>query len=129
MTKYVEFRLDDGENETILVEVDDNDSSNLEPVAKDDLDGLNAVESGVTFAAAINQLRPVLGLLKSRLDSMRDPADEVAIEFGVKLSGQAGLVLTKVGAETSFKISMKWQKKTEDPPKSEPTESPQSDAV
>ncbi len=40
---------------------------------------------------------------------MEDSADEVEVKFGVKLSGQAGAIIT-VGGEASYEITMRWTK-------------------
>ncbi|MEM9770881.1 MAG: CU044_2847 family protein [Cyanobacteria bacterium P01_D01_bin.73] len=109
MSQLVQFELEDGE--TILVELQDGSAGSLEPVSKKKLNGLEAVKSSKTLAQAVDQLRPIASLLKSRLDDIKNPADEVSVKFGVKLSGQAGMILTKVGAETTFEISMTWHKK------------------
>lgn len=105
-TQLVQFELEDGES--ILVELQESATSGLEPVSKKKLNGLEAVQSSKNLAQALDQLRPVASLLKSRLDGIKDPADEVSVKFGIKLSGQAGMILTKVGAETTFEISMTW---------------------
>ena len=111
MTKYASFQIGDGDDDIVVVEIDEDDSGDdLVPVSRDNPDGMEVVETGKDFARTMDKLRPIIGILKSRLDSMTDPADEVAVEFGVKLSGEVGMILTKAAAETTFKISMKWTK-------------------
>jgi hypothetical protein len=35
---------------------------------------------------------------------------EMEVKFGVKLSTQAGVILTSVGGEVNFEITVKWSK-------------------
>jgi hypothetical protein len=37
---------------------------------------------------------------------------EVAVEIGLKLTGSAGFVIAKAGAESEMKVSLKWQPKS-----------------
>jgi len=39
-----------------------------------------------------------------------DPPDEIDIQFGLKFSAEAGLVIANVSSETHLNISMKWKK-------------------
>ena len=48
--------------------------------------------------------------LKGRLNALTDPADEVEVKFSVKLSGEIGAVVTKVGGEATYEITLKWKK-------------------
>jgi NTP-dependent ternary system trypsin peptidase co-occuring protein len=41
---------------------------------------------------------------------MAEPPDEIAIEFGVKLSADVGAIIARTGGEANFKISLRWQK-------------------
>jgi hypothetical protein len=44
------------------------------------------------------------------------PPDKVQLEFGVKLTAEAGVVIAKAATEANFKLSLEW---TLDPGKSE----------
>ena len=39
-----------------------------------------------------------------------EPPDEVAVEFGVKMSVETGAVITKASGEGNFKINLSWKK-------------------
>ena len=49
--------------------------------------------------------------IKARLDGMTEPADEVQVKFSVKLTGEVGAVVTKVGGEATYEITLKWHHK------------------
>ncbi|MDJ0705101.1 MAG: CU044_2847 family protein [Leptolyngbyaceae cyanobacterium MO_188.B28] len=105
MARLVEFDISDGE--AILVEVEDVESEEIEPVSKSP--GEIAAKAKKTFAEALDNLEPMARSIKQRLDALTDPADEVEVKFSVKLSGEVGAVLTKVGGEATYEITLKWQ--------------------
>lgn len=109
MAKLVSF--DVGNGETILIEVDevaDLGSEIIEPVSK--VHGEIAAQARQTFSEAIDNIAPMVRALKGRINALTDPADEVEVKFSVKLSGEIGAVLTKVGGEATYEITLKWKK-------------------
>lgn len=107
MTKLVQF--DVGEGQTVLVEVEEVDSDAIEPVSK--TPGELAATARQTLSEALDGLGPMIKTLKHRLDGWTDPADEVEVKFGVKLSGEVDAILTKVGGEATYEITLKWTNK------------------
>ncbi|HEY9818830.1 MAG TPA: CU044_2847 family protein [Candidatus Obscuribacterales bacterium] len=106
MTKLVQFDLGDGES--ILMEVDEVESDEITPVSKSP--GEIAAQARQTFSQAMAGVTPMVRSLKARLDTLNDPADEVEVKFSVKLSGEVGAVVTKVGGEATYEITLKWKK-------------------
>ena len=107
MTKLVEFKT--GENDSILVEVEDVESDAIKPASK--TPGEMAVQAGKTLLEALEPVGPMIRDIKRRLDTATDPADDVEVKFSVKLSGEVGAVLTKVGGEATYEITLKWKHK------------------
>ena len=107
MAKLVKFQASEGES--ILVEVEDVESDEIEPAPKSP--GEVAAEARDTFTEALASMKPMIRDIKEQLDSLTKPADEVEVKFGVKLSGEIGAVLTKVGGEATYEITLKWQNK------------------
>ncbi len=105
MTKLVEFEV--GEGKTILVEVEDVESEQIKPVSK--LPEEIAFKARKTFAEAMDSLKPMVRDIKQRLEDITDPADEVEVKFSVKLSAEVGAVVTKVGGEATYEITLKWK--------------------
>jgi NTP-dependent ternary system trypsin peptidase co-occuring protein len=107
MKRLVEFPLDQGGS--VLVEIGEPPEG---PVTR----GLGRDRSGVveeadkTFEQATAAVTPAARSLISRLRSMADPPDEVAVEFGVQLSAQTGAFIASVAAEANFKVSMTWRR-------------------
>ena len=109
MKQLVEFTLPD--DKTILIEVDEPvspASGGPKPVSRT-RNGIKFVEARETFEQALNNIEPMVKVIKQKFDDMEDSADEVEVKFGVKLSGQAGAIIT-VGGEASYEITMRWKK-------------------
>jgi chaperonin cofactor prefoldin len=107
MAKLVKFDVGDGE--TVLIEVEAVESEEVKPVSKSP--GEIAAKARKTFAEALDNLQPMVETIKNRIDAMTEPADEVSVKFSVKLSGEVGAVVTKVGGEANYEITLKWQHK------------------
>jgi hypothetical protein len=56
---------------------------------------------------AMELLSPAAQMIVEKLKSAAP--SEVAVEFGVKLQAEAGIVITKAGSEAHFQITMKWK--------------------
>ena len=104
MKQLVEFELPD--QSKILIEVDEPTTTGAKPVSRN---GVKIVEAKETFEKALANIEPMVKAIKKKFDDMEDSADEVEVKFGVKLSGQAGAIIT-VGGEASYEITMRWTK-------------------
>ena len=65
-----------------------------------------------TFAEAMESLKAYAGALEDVVMSLDLTPSEVAVEIGLKLTGSAGFVIAKAGAESEMKVSLKWQPKS-----------------
>ena len=107
MARLVEF--DVGNGQSVLIEVEDVQSDEVKPVSK--RPGKIAAQAKQTFDQALDNLKPMVERIRDRVDGMTQPADEVEVKFSVKLSGEIGAVVTKVGGEATYEITLKWQHK------------------
>lgn len=107
MTKLVKFDVGDGQ--TVLVEVDEVESEEIEPVSKSP--GELAARARQTLSEALDNIGPMIRTLKQKLDALTEPADDVEVKFSVKLTGEVGAVVTKVGGEATYEITLKWTNK------------------
>jgi hypothetical protein len=82
--------------------------------------GLQGVPPGMDAVASVGDLERQFGevqnLITSCCNSLYDSlsrlphADKVAVEFGVKLGGEAGVpMLTKASGEANFKVLVEWK--------------------
>ncbi|KIH98246.1 hypothetical protein LP52_13740 [Streptomonospora alba] len=106
MSALTEFTLASGK--TILVEAHDDTpfQGDTAPIARGTGGALHA-EKGLSDA--LSQVREVVDETLKQLDGLSS-ADEMEISFGVRLSGQVGAVMTKVGAESNLTVRMLWKK-------------------
>jgi hypothetical protein len=103
MSRVVEVPLAEGGS--ILVEVDDvldgtvvrgRSGASLPPLAEP----LEQVLAG---------LGPATRALVSQVRELTDSPHEIEVEFGVKLSADARIVIARAGGEANFRILLKWR--------------------
>jgi hypothetical protein len=101
----MEVPLDDGENR-LVVEVDPRD-------VPQDLD-LAAPKPGeihekaqMSLESAFENIGPGMRALVDKVRAISP--DEVTVEFGLKLAGQAGLVVARGTAEVNFVVKLTWK--------------------
>jgi hypothetical protein len=102
--ELVQFSLKNGA--TLFVEVEQPRGGGLKPVARET--GEIAVKAKKTFEEAMKNLEPMITSIKEQLDAANQPADEVEVKFGVKLSSEVGAILASVGGEITYEITLKW---------------------
>ncbi|MEG5066692.1 CU044_2847 family protein [Microcoleus sp. B3-A4] len=108
MKQIVEFCLESGES--ILVEVD-----RAEPT--DDLIS-NCIGIGdrviqkaeKTFESALDKIKPLANAIMTKVRSLNEPADEVEVKFGIKMSAELGAVIASGNGEVNYEITLKWQR-------------------
>jgi len=100
MKQLVEYELEDGS--TILVEVDLPEAG-IERAARGD----QIVKAKERFSEALEQIKPVAQTVLSKLGSLS--ADEIGVEFGIKLSAKAGVILASADAEANFTVTLTWK--------------------
>lgn len=101
--QLVEFSTKDGSS--ICVEV--NDEERTTGVAG--RDGVLG-KAQQTFEDAIGRVRPIAEAVLEGLSGLANTPDQVAVEFGIKLSAKAGVVLVSSDAEANLKVSLTWKK-------------------
>jgi hypothetical protein len=108
--QLIEFRLENGE--TIIAEVEEPTSDAIAPIAR--TPGDIAAKAKETLEGALKKvIKPFAvgsSTIVSELRNINEPADEIEVKFGVKLSGTIGAVLT-AGGEASYEVTLKWNSK------------------
>ena len=109
MKRLIQFKLKDND-EIIVVEVDEPEQEGgMDRVARFDE---VAEEAKQTFEHAIDKIKPIANIIISRLhEGLTKPADEVGVEFGMKMNAKFGAIIADAGAEAQFKITLKWKRK------------------
>jgi alkanesulfonate monooxygenase SsuD/methylene tetrahydromethanopterin reductase-like flavin-dependent oxidoreductase (luciferase family) len=62
---------------------------------------------------AMARIRLMAELMSERLRELHVPPEEITVEFGVKVSAEAGLVVARTAGEASFGITLRWQGREE----------------
>lgn len=102
MTKYVDFPLE--KDEMIRVEVETGGVSRR---------GTQAVVESATmaFEQALGKLKPMCAAIVRQVRDAAEQPEEIEVEFGIKLSAEAGFILTSASGEANLKISVTWKRK------------------
>lgn len=105
MKRLIEFPLEGGDS--ILVEVDEPLSGPI-----DDRIGISdeiAQKAKQSFESAIGKIQPVANAIIAKVHSLNEPADEVEVKFGLKMSAELGAIIASGNAEGNYEITLKWK--------------------
>lgn len=119
MDGLVEFTVEDGVGGPVLFESDPaEEEAGARLVSRNRETG--AVRAAATFESALTSVR---GAAESALHVLRDGTlapDTVELEFGVKLSAEAGAVITKGTAEGHLVVRLSWTPQGRGEPREQP---------
>lgn len=105
MKRLVEFPLEDGG--TVLVEVAEPERGGLVPASR----GREVVaKAQQTLEHALEKLQPTAEAIISKLKGLSERPNEIEVQFGLKLSAEAGAVLAAAGAEANYNVKLVWKK-------------------
>ena len=106
MKRLVEFPLEDGT--TIIVEVDEPETEGVVRAGRAD-EIVKKVQ--YTFEEALNRVKPAAETIIAKLRDLSSAPDQVEVEFGLKLSAEAGAFFASASAEANFVITLSWSRK------------------
>jgi hypothetical protein len=98
----VEMPLEDGN--TVLVEVSD-DEQRLQRVGRV---GTVVRDTAETLEEALRRVKPAVTAVLNQTRDLVTPPDKVKLEFGVKFTAEAGVVIAKAATEANFKLTLEW---------------------
>ena len=107
MAELAQFPLSGGG--VLVVETDPADSS-IRRVMRGSTPEATIATATTTFESALGTVRTAAEGILNQLRLLQQPPDEVAVEFGVKMSAEAGAVIAKASTEANFKINLTWKK-------------------
>jgi hypothetical protein len=105
MKRLVEFTMQDGGG--LVIEVDE--SVGEDGVVRAARPGEIVERAGQTFEAALDKVKPMAAAVATKLQELAQRPDEVHVEFGIKLSASAGVVLAAAGVEGNYKVTLVWR--------------------
>jgi hypothetical protein len=104
MKQLIEYTLENGGS--IIVEVDE-----PEGLVRADR-GSDVIEKATQkFEEALQKVKPATMAIISTLRELGDSPDEASVEFGVKLSAKAGVIVASADAEANFVFKLTWKRK------------------
>jgi len=112
MPELVRWQLGDGDD--VLVEIDP-DGPEISPVSRTG----DVIESaGASLAAALGHVRKAATVVLGQFRDMAVSPDEVQVEFGVRLTAQAGAVIAKSTVDGHLNVKLTWRNDTAATPES-----------
>jgi len=103
MSQVVEMPLAEGG--TVLVEVDELYDA---PVVRGGGGGLAVPTITEPLEHVLAGLGPATRAVLNQLRDLADSPGEIHVEFAIKLTTDARIIIAKAGAEANFKVSLKW---------------------
>ncbi|MBC2904720.1 CU044_2847 family protein [Streptomyces cupreus] len=104
-----ELPLDDGS--VLLLEVSGEEPGGVDRVGR----AADAVRSSAdTLQQALTRMRPALEAVFATTRGLAHAPDEVTVEFGIKLTAEAGVVVARAATEANFTVSVRWANHTND---------------
>jgi|SRR5215475_15526728 len=102
----VEVQLQEGGR--LLVEADRADLEDQDLVLAAPEPGKIAARAGKTFEQALDEIKPAMTSMMAWLERLAP--SESTVTFGLKIGGEAGLILAKGTAEVNFAVTLTWKK-------------------
>jgi hypothetical protein len=62
-----------------------------------------------SFQAALARFRPMASAMVKQFRELSERPQEISVEFGLKLTAEAGMVIAQTGGEANFKVSLVWR--------------------
>lgn len=104
--RLIEYPLKDGSS--VMVEVDEPAEGGVERAARP---GEMIEKAKQDFETVLERIKPIAAAVITALRDLSESPNEIGVEFGVKLSVAAGVVLASAGAEANYKVTLKWVRK------------------
>ncbi|MFF9364972.1 CU044_2847 family protein [Streptomyces griseoluteus] len=108
MTQVVNIPLDGGGS--LNVEVDARAENGWTRAGRAQ-DTASAV--GRTLQEALAPIRPAMQTIVDHLRGGVSPPDTIKLDFGIKFSADAGVVVARTATEASFAVSVEWHRAAE----------------
>lgn len=110
MSRFIEVPLASGGS--ITVEVDEEVGTARTMRGGDR--GAELVErGGRTLEESLETVAPALQELLEKLRGVSTELSQIEVELGLKLTGEAGIVVARAGAEANFRVLVRWQRPSE----------------
>jgi hypothetical protein len=90
----------------VIVEVDEEDDG----IVRAGRPGEIAGQAAESLRDAWARIRPMAKAFAEEVATAQDGANEVCVEFGIKLTAEAGFVVAKAATEANFRVALTWKR-------------------
>jgi hypothetical protein len=111
MTAITSIRLDDGS----LLRVETTAPASARPASEEPYESIrrprpadDVGSAADTLRSAVDRVRPAVLDIVDSLRSMPRRPDRITLEFGVKVTAEAGVVVARTAAEAHFTVGVEW---------------------
>lgn len=104
MKHFVDFQTSTGEE--IRVEVAEDSSADGITRAGKGQDMI--VKASQSLESALDKIRPIAEAIVDRLNALSQKPSEVEVEFSLKMSAEAGMVVASGQIEANYTVKLKW---------------------
>lgn len=99
-SRLLSFPLAEGTDARVIVEVQDETADNV-PIGRDGV----IERASRTFEDAIAQIKPAIDVVVKQLQQLEVRPDQTAVEFGIKLTAGADVLIAKTALEGNLKVT------------------------
>lgn len=104
MKRIIQFQINEEESVYVEVENQSIEGVGIAPASPNDETIVERAQQ--SFSDALSKVRPAVEIVVRTLESLR--SDEVEVEFGLKLSAEAGVLFASGSAEANYVVKLKW---------------------
>ena len=107
MKQFIDFPLEDGGSIVVEAEV-------LEPegVRRSGRDEDTIIKAGRTLETALDRVKPAAEAILKRLTDLSQRPDEIEVEFGIKVTAEAGAIIASGSVEANYTVKLKWARES-----------------
>jgi hypothetical protein len=115
LEKLIRYNLEDGS--VFLVETDlPLQQQQIQPVARGLPANVAIVDAGTSFEESLKGVVPIATAVVEKFNKMgpKFGPDRLDVEFGLKMGGEAGVIIASASVEANFRVTLHWDRKRDD---------------
>lgn len=103
MSRILALPLDGGG--TVLVEAAAGEETGIDRVGRL---GDAIRDSAETLQHALSRVRPAVAAVFGSMRTLPEPPEKICVEFGIRLTAEAGVVVARASSEANFTVTLEW---------------------
>ena len=103
MSRIVAVPLDGGVS--VLVEAAEGEETGIDRVSRL---GDAVRDSAETLQQALTRVRPAVAAVFGSMRTLPEPPEKISVEFGIRLTAEAGVVVARASTEANFTVTLEW---------------------